>query len=160
MSSFSEQPIYNPSNDRLPGVRGVYAVLLAPPLVQRAAHFVHLSWRGESYVIRDFLEGVGRKQGDGLALVEIWRAARVRIPCSGRLPRSIEDRDFWKEELQRLTDAHVCISAPGTGSAAPRKARRPLGLGRGLGEVLPSFFDPLSPDLLESFGGGGHESFS
>lgn len=35
----------------------------------------------------------------------------------------------------------------------PPKTRRPLGLGQGLGEILPSFFEPLPDDVLNSFGG-------
>jgi antitoxin (DNA-binding transcriptional repressor) of toxin-antitoxin stability system len=34
-----------------------------------------------------------------------------------------------------------------------RKAPRPLGLGRGLGEIHPSFFDPLPDDGIDSFYG-------
>jgi antitoxin (DNA-binding transcriptional repressor) of toxin-antitoxin stability system len=37
--------------------------------------------------------------------------------------------------------------------AAPSK--RPLGLGRGMGEVRPTFFDPLPPDELAAFNGEG-----
>ncbi len=38
-------------------------------------------------------------------------------------------------------------------AVAGRKTPRPLGLGRGLGEVRPSFFDPLPEDVLGSFYG-------
>jgi antitoxin (DNA-binding transcriptional repressor) of toxin-antitoxin stability system len=34
-----------------------------------------------------------------------------------------------------------------------RKTPRPLGLGRGLGEIHPSFFEPLPDDVLGSFYG-------
>jgi hypothetical protein len=153
MASFPEKPINNPSDNRLPGVRGVFAVLLEPPLVSRAPHFVHLSWLGESYVIRDFVEGVERKQADDLALVDIWRSAKVRIPCKGLLRRSIEDQSFWKDELQRLTEVYASASAPA--SSMSRTAPRPLGLAKGLGKIEPGFFDPLPPDLLAAFDGDG-----
>ena len=34
-----------------------------------------------------------------------------------------------------------------------QKIPRPLGLGQGLGEICPSFFEPLPDDVLSSFGG-------
>ena len=34
-----------------------------------------------------------------------------------------------------------------------RRTPRPLGLGRGLGEIHPSFFEPLPDDVLGSFHG-------
>jgi antitoxin (DNA-binding transcriptional repressor) of toxin-antitoxin stability system len=37
--------------------------------------------------------------------------------------------------------------------AAPRQAPRALGLGKGMGEIHPSFFDPLPDDLLDAFHG-------
>ncbi len=40
--------------------------------------------------------------------------------------------------------------------APPRRTEpRPLGLGVGLGDVLPSFFQPLPDDLLALFNGEG-----
>ncbi len=36
---------------------------------------------------------------------------------------------------------------------SPRKFVRPLGLGRGLGEIHPSFFEPLPDDVQGSFYG-------
>jgi antitoxin (DNA-binding transcriptional repressor) of toxin-antitoxin stability system len=36
---------------------------------------------------------------------------------------------------------------------ARRTGPRPLGLGQGLGQVPPAFFDPLPPDLLAAFNG-------
>ena len=38
--------------------------------------------------------------------------------------------------------------------AAPNASQmRPLGLARGMGEVLPDFFKPLPDDLVEAFNG-------
>ena len=34
-----------------------------------------------------------------------------------------------------------------------RKTPRPLGLATGKGKILPSFFDPLSDEILDSFEG-------
>jgi antitoxin (DNA-binding transcriptional repressor) of toxin-antitoxin stability system len=39
--------------------------------------------------------------------------------------------------------------------AAPRTTPRPLGLGKGMGEIHPSFFEPLPDDLLALFHGEG-----
>jgi antitoxin (DNA-binding transcriptional repressor) of toxin-antitoxin stability system len=39
--------------------------------------------------------------------------------------------------------------------AAPRTTPRPLGLAKGLGEIHPSFFEPLPDDLLALFNGEG-----
>jgi hypothetical protein len=153
MATSAWQPMRDSADDRLPGVRGVYAVFLDPPIIHGSSHFAHLSWQGENYVLRDFLQSVERKQGDDLSLESVWRAARVRIPCKGRLRRSVEDHAFWREALRRLTDEH----SPGATSAV-RTTPRPLGLGHGLGQVLPSFFDPLPDDLLDAWegkGGGG-----
>lgn len=145
------QAMRNPSDERLPGVRGVFAVLLGPPIVDGAPRFVHLSWQDENFVLRDFLRGVERKQGDDLPLASLWRTAKVRVPCKGRLRRSVEDHEFWRGELQRLTEG----SAAEAGSAPPRPrtAPRPLGLARGLGEVGPGFFEPLPPELVAGFHG-------
>jgi antitoxin (DNA-binding transcriptional repressor) of toxin-antitoxin stability system len=35
----------------------------------------------------------------------------------------------------------------------PTKEPRPLGLARGMGQLLPSFFDPLPADILDAFEG-------
>src|SRR5260370_24094104 len=107
MSATAWQSMRDPSDDRLPGVRGVFAVLLEPPIVAGTRHFVHVSWQGENYVLRDFLQGVERKQGEDLPLDQLWRAAKARIPCKGRLRRTVEDHTFWREALRRLTDEYM-----------------------------------------------------
>ena len=37
--------------------------------------------------------------------------------------------------------------------AAARQTPRPLGLGKGMGEIRPSFFDPLPAEILDAFAG-------
>jgi len=39
--------------------------------------------------------------------------------------------------------------------APVRLEPRPIGLAKGVGEVLPCFFDPLPDELLDLFEGGG-----
>lgn len=153
MASTAWRTMRDPSDDRLPGVRGVFAVLLEPPVVEGPRHFVHLSWQGEGYVLRDFLQGVERKQGDDLPLAELWRAAKVRVPCKGRLRRSVDDYAFWRDELRRLTDESGAWASPPT--PGPHRLPRPLGLAKEMGQILPAFFDPLPDDLLDAFDGKG-----
>lgn len=155
MASSSWRPMIDPWGERPPGVRGVFVILLGPPIVDGPRRFVHLSWQDENYVLRDFLRGVEREQGDDLPLADLWRAAKVRIPCKGRLRRSVEDHAFWREELQRLTSEYASTLPTGAAPAWPRTTPRPLGLAKGLGEVLPGFFDPLPDDLLDAFNGKG-----
>jgi hypothetical protein len=149
----------NPSDEGVSGDRGVFAILVEPPIVEGPPHFVHLSWQGESYVLRDYLKGVSRKQGKDLDLASLWRSARVRIPCKGRLRRSIEDHAFWEAELQKLTDEYRAAATSATGSAAAieasaqRKSPRPIGLAKGTFEVPREFFEPLPDDLLDAFQG-------
>ncbi|MGO9597107.1 MAG: type II toxin-antitoxin system Phd/YefM family antitoxin [Isosphaeraceae bacterium] len=37
--------------------------------------------------------------------------------------------------------------------AAARQTPLPLGLGKGMGEICPSFFDPLPAEILDAFAG-------
>jgi hypothetical protein len=138
------------SNDRLPGARGVFAVLLEPPIVNGTRHFVHLSWQGQNYVLRDYLHGVARKQGDELSLDQVWKAAKVRIPCKGRLRRTVDDHAFWRETLRRLTDEHTQSATPFV-TTPPR----PLGTAQGRGHIPPSFFEPMPDDFLDAWEGKG-----
>lgn len=62
-------------------------------------------------------------------------------------------------QLETTPDATILVVRDGTPIAEIRPlpprlaAPRPLGLGRGRGEVPPSFFDPLPDDLSGAFGG-------
>jgi hypothetical protein len=149
----------NPGDDAIPGERGVFVVLLEPPIVEGPRHFVHLSWQGEHYVLRDYLNNLSRKQGDDLPLAALWRAARERIACKGRLRRSVDDHKFWEEELRRLTDAYAghpdSVHSPGLevpGAVKPERPR-PIGLAKRAFAVPPEFFAPLPDDLLDAFQG-------
>jgi antitoxin (DNA-binding transcriptional repressor) of toxin-antitoxin stability system len=66
------------------------------------------------------------------------------------LPRYLEE--VARGETMVVTRAGVPIAElrPLLG---PPKAARVLGLGRGLGEVHPSFFEPLPDDVLGTFYG-------
>jgi antitoxin (DNA-binding transcriptional repressor) of toxin-antitoxin stability system len=37
--------------------------------------------------------------------------------------------------------------------ASPGQTPRPLGLGAGLGQILPSFYEPLPDDVVDAFAG-------
>ena len=148
MASSTWQPMRNPADDLLPPKRGIFVVQLEPPIVLGSGHFVHLSWRGGDYILRDFLHEVERRQGDDLLLEAIWNAAKVRIPCKGRLRHVVGDHVFWRDELRRLTDEHTLRASPHV-----RTTPRPLGTAQGLGHVPDSFFEPLPSDILAAFNG-------
>ena len=159
MASSPWQKMRNPTEDTVPGERGVFAVLLEPPIVEGARHFAHLSWQGESYVLRDYLHGVLRKQGEDLSLASLWRSARERIPCKGgcggvsRITRSGKR----SSGDSRTNPGPALVPQP----VWPRPwgiRRDPKARGRsawlGEGSRLPrEFFDPLPEDLLDEFQG-------
>jgi hypothetical protein len=159
MPSSPWRKMRNPAEDAVPGERGVFAVLLEPPIVEGSRHFAHLSWQGESYVLRDYLNGVSRKQGEDLSLTSLWRSARERIPCKGRLRRSVEDHAFWEAELRRLTDGSglspgsAVAPAVSVGEQARPKSPRPIGLAKGTFTIPPAFFASLPDDLVDEFQG-------
>ena len=92
-------------DEAIPGPQGQYVLLVGKPIVTGDDRYVHLSWKNESYVLRDFVEGKMRTQAADLLLDQLWRAAKERFPCKGRLRRSVSDAAFWREELRRMTDA-------------------------------------------------------
>ncbi len=91
----------------LPGARGRYLLWLEPPMVTGDPHWVHFSWREESFCIRDFINGRERRQDPTLNATQVWRNAKRRIPCKGELYKPVEDFDFWKRKLEELSKEDI-----------------------------------------------------
>jgi hypothetical protein len=87
----------------LPGKRGSYLLWLEPPLISGSSRWVHFSWVEESFCLRDFIKGQKRNQDPETNASQIWRSAKARVPCRGKLYRPIQDFEFWKQELQKRT---------------------------------------------------------
>jgi len=92
------------SADKLPAGRGRYLLWLEPPLVSGSGHWVHFSWVEESFCIRDYINGVSRRQDPKTDASEIWRKAKDRIHCRGELHKPVQDFEFWKRKLKELTE--------------------------------------------------------
>src|SRR5664280_2675010 len=88
----------------LPGDRGRYLLFLEPPLVEGAGHYVHFSWKDESFCIRDYMQHLERRQGPGVSPLDIWGAAQDRIPCKGELYVPVENFEFWVKKTTDLTE--------------------------------------------------------
>jgi antitoxin (DNA-binding transcriptional repressor) of toxin-antitoxin stability system len=69
-------------------------------------------------------------QTDLLRCLEQVAPGEVLVVCKDNLPIA---------EIRRLPP--------------PRNGQRPLGLAKGMGEVHPSFFEPLPEDILNAFEG-------
>jgi hypothetical protein len=86
----------------LPGKRGRFLLYLAEPILEDGHRWVHFSWVGESFAIRDYLKGRMMRQESGLTASAIWLAARKRLPATGAYYHSASDIDWWIKELKRL----------------------------------------------------------
>ena len=84
--------------DKLPGKRGS-RIIFVPQLV--SDRYVHFSWLGESFCLRDYLGGRELRQAPGLDASAIWKLHEGPV-FSDR--HNYEDVDFWKEKLQGITD--------------------------------------------------------
>src|ERR1043165_987484 len=71
------------SSNNLPANKGSYLLCLGKPIIPDGTKWVHFSWLGESFCIRDFLSGRERRQEPGLTATDVWRAARKRTPATG-----------------------------------------------------------------------------
>jgi hypothetical protein len=85
--------------DELPGKRGIRLIFL-PDLI--GDRYVHFSWLGEAFCVRDYLGGREFRQAQGLTASDIWRMHQG--PVFSAEKHSYEDADFWKEQLRRVTD--------------------------------------------------------
>lgn len=86
----------------LPGERGRYLLFLSKPFIEDEARWVHFSWRGESYAIRDFIRGRMSRQEPGITATDIWNAALKRLPAKDKYYRSVSDIDWWMKALKDL----------------------------------------------------------
>ena len=98
-------PSAGPGNS-LPGERGRYLLWLEPPLVETEGHYVHFSWKDESFCVRDYIQHLERRQAPGCTALAIWEAASDRIPCKGELYVPVENFEFWSDKLTELTERH------------------------------------------------------
>jgi antitoxin (DNA-binding transcriptional repressor) of toxin-antitoxin stability system len=72
------------------------------------------------------------------------------LQIQAELPRYLEQVARGETIVVTRDDEPIAELRPVLGL---RKTPRPLGLARGLGEIHPSFFEPLPEDLLGSFDG-------
>jgi hypothetical protein len=86
----------------LPGERGRYLLYLGRPIIDDGPRWVHFSWRGEAFVLRDFACGRMRKGDPKLTATDIWRSAKRRIQCSGEYFHPSTDVDWWTKTLKKL----------------------------------------------------------
>jgi hypothetical protein len=90
----------------LPGDRGRYLLWLEPPYVDGEGHYVHFSWKGGSFCIRDYIRQVERRQDRAYTAADIWKAASNRIPAKGELYVPVENFEFWTAKMTELTESY------------------------------------------------------
>ena len=110
----------------LPGARGSYLLLFEPPFVEGSSRFVHFSWRGDSYCVRDYVKGMQTRNLDDLTAEDLWNAAKDRISCTGKLYVRVENVEFWRNKLTDLSEAR---RAP-----LDLEVKRPVGTSKQTGE--------------------------
>ena len=88
----------------LPGDRGRYLLWLERPHVQGEGHYIHFSWKEDSFCMRDYIQQVVRRQDAGTKALDIWKAASSRIPAQGELYVPVENFEFWTVKLIELTE--------------------------------------------------------
>ena len=86
------------SPHRLPGQRGV-RMIYVPDLVPN--RYIHFSWRGDSFCIRDYLGDREMRQSPGMNALDIWKMHKGPVFSHHH---SSEDTDFWKKRLREITD--------------------------------------------------------
>jgi hypothetical protein len=86
----------------LPGERGRFLLLLGGPIVEDGPRWVHFSWRGESFAVRDYLKGRMMRQEKGLTATDVWRAAKKRLPATGIYFHPAGDVEWWTDALKKL----------------------------------------------------------
>ena len=86
----------------LPGERGRYLIFLGAPLVKNGPKWVHFSWRGDSFCIRDYLGGQEMRQEPGLVASDVWRAAIEKQHATGEYFHPHADVVWWTEALKKL----------------------------------------------------------
>ena len=96
------------STSTLPGNRGSYLLCLEEPIVPDGPKWVHFSWLGESFCIRDFLAGRERREEPGLTATDVWRAARRHLAARGQYRVPVTSVDQWRELLEQLSEDDPC----------------------------------------------------
>ncbi len=92
-------------DDGVPSPKGSAVLFLDPPFVDDG-RFVHFSWQGENFKIRDFVAGRWRREGPDLRIAsDVWRAAKERRLCRGDLRVPVSDAEFWGPKLKELTES-------------------------------------------------------
>ncbi|HEV7222933.1 MAG TPA: hypothetical protein VGN42_09555 [Pirellulales bacterium] len=92
-----------------PGGRGSMVLFLPVPFLAPAGRykkgrFVHFSWDGDSFRIRDFIEMAEAMQSKDVTAADIWnKAIGERHKCTSALRRSVTDSQFWTDALERMT---------------------------------------------------------
>jgi predicted DNA-binding protein len=87
----------------LPTTRGRYLLFVGDPILRDGPRWVHFSWRGDSFCLRDFATGDIRRQDRSLSAADVWRVAQKRIPATGEFFHPVGDWEWWKAALERLS---------------------------------------------------------
>jgi hypothetical protein len=89
--------------ESLPSDRGRYLLWLMPPHVSGDGHYVHFSWKGDSFCIRDYVQGLECRQHEEFSILDFWRAAKHRIHATGDLFVPVGDTQFWVAKLKEMS---------------------------------------------------------
>jgi len=81
-------------------------ILLGAPWVEGKPRWVHFSFRGESFVVRDYtadreLRGQ-EKVADGPKASDVWRSVIKNIPAVGEFFHPADDVAWWKDAIAKL----------------------------------------------------------
>lgn len=90
-------------NIPLPSTRGRYLLYVGDPILRDGPRWVHFSWRGDSFCLRDFTTGDIRRQDRSLGSADVWRVAEKRIPATGEFFHPVGDWEWWKAAMERVS---------------------------------------------------------
>jgi hypothetical protein len=93
----------------LPKQRGSAVVFFdsdtVPPLQRYPrGYFLHFSWDGQSFRLRNFLAGQTAAQDANTTAVEVYEAGQFHRLCIGDLYVPYTNADFWKQTLAKMTE--------------------------------------------------------
>ena len=86
------------STNELPGQRGVRLIHI-PDIVPN--RYVHFSWKGDSFCIRDYTGGREMRQTPGTTALDIWKMHKGPIFSH---QHTSEDVEFWEQKLREITE--------------------------------------------------------
>lgn len=98
---------HEPNLPVLPGERGRYLLFLGTPFIEDGPRWIHFSWRGDSFCIRDFIMGRMARQDEKSTATAVWCAAIKKKPATGEYYRSVanpDDIEWWTTELKKLEE--------------------------------------------------------